>query len=69
MPYWGRQGRMAKVSRSGQRYWSDSSMRTNPSMELPSIITWPARAFSIWDAVMATFFIWPKMSVNCIRMN
>ena len=38
LPYWGRQGRMAKVSRSGQRYWSDSSMRTNPSMELPSIM-------------------------------
>ena len=38
LPYWGRQGRMAKVSRSGQRYWSDSSTRTNPAMELPSIM-------------------------------
>ena len=44
-------------------------MRTKPSMELPSIMIWLFTAFSICEAVMATFFSWPKMSVNCIRMN
>ncbi len=68
-PCWGRQGRMAKVSRSGRRYWSLSLMRTKPSMELPSIMIWSLTAFSIWLAVMATFFSWPKISVNCIRIN
>ena len=69
MPCWGRQGSTVKESRSGYRYMSDSWMRTKPSMELPSIITWLFTAFSIWEAVMATFFSWPKISVNCIRMN
>ena len=69
LPCWGRQGKMTKLSRSGQRYWSDSLMRTKPSMEEPSIMIWLSTAFSIWEAVMATFFSWPKMSVNCIRMN
>ena len=44
-------------------------MRVKPSMELPSIITCPFTAFSIWLTVIATFFSWPKMSVNCMRMN
>ena len=26
-------------------------------------------ARSTWEAVMATFFSWPKISVNCIRIN
>ena len=30
---------------------------------------WLFTAFSICDAVIATFFSWPKMSVNCILMN
>ena len=30
---------------------------------------WLLTAFSIWEAVMATFFSWPKMSVNWRRMN
>ena len=62
-------GTMRKLSRSGYRHWSDSWMRVKPSMEEPSNMTWLFTAFSTWEAVMATFFIWPKMSVNCIRMN
>ncbi len=69
LPCWGRQGSIAKVSGSGCRYWSDSLMRTKPSMELPSIMISLFTAFSTWLAVMATFFSWPKMSVNCMRMN
>jgi len=69
LPCCGRQGSTVKLSRSGRRYWSDSWMRTKPSMELPSIMIWLETAFSICEAVMATFFNWPKMSVNCIRMN
>ena len=30
---------------------------------------WLFTAFSTWEAVIATFFICPKISVNCIRMN
>ena len=30
---------------------------------------WLLTAFSIWEAVMATFFSMPKMSVNWRRMN
>ena len=30
---------------------------------------WLLTAFSIWEAVMATFLSWPKISVNCMRMN
>ena len=44
-------------------------MRTKPSMEEPSNIHWLLTAFSIWDAVMATFLSMPKMSVNCKRTN
>ena len=38
-------------------------------MELPSIIIWLLTAFSICEAVIATFFKVPKTSVNCIRIN
>ena len=69
LPCCGRQGRIVKVSRSGRRYWSLSLMRTKPSIELPSIIISLFTAFSIWLAVMATFFNWPKISVNCMRIN
>lgn len=64
LPCWGRQGKTTKESRSGYRYWSDSSIRTKPSMEEPSNMIWLLTAFSIWEAVMATFLSWPKMSVN-----
>ena len=30
---------------------------------------WLFTAFSIWEAVMATFLSWPKMSVNWRRIN
>ena len=44
-------------------------MRVKPSMELPSIMIWLFRAFSSCPLLMETFFSWPKMSVNCMRMN
>ena len=40
-----------------------------PSMELPSMEIWLLTAFWIWEAVMATFLAWPKISVNCMRMK
>ena len=46
-PWLGRQGNTTKESRLGYRYWSDSSMRTKPSMEEPSNMIWLFTAFSI----------------------
>ena len=40
------QGSTWKVSRSGFRYMSDSSIRTNPSIDEPSNITPPSRAWA-----------------------
>ena len=68
-PWAGRQGKMAKLLRSGNRYWSDSFTRVNPSMEEPSNMIWLFNALPVCEAVMATFFSCPKMSTNCMRMN
>ena len=68
-PRCGRHGKIVKLSRSGYRHWSDSSMRTKPSMEDPSSMISLLTAFSICEAVIATFLSVPKTSVNCIRMN
>ncbi len=60
---------MAKVSRSGFRIMSDSSIRTNPSIDEPSNMISPSSAFSNWLSGTSTFFTAPVMSVNCRRRN
>ncbi len=62
-------GSMTNESVSGDRYMSDSSILTNPSMDEPSNIHLLSRAFSSCFAVIATFFSMPKMSVNWSLMN
>src|SRR5215831_18687941 len=62
-------GSTRNVSRSGFSTMSDSSMRTNPSIELPSNMMSPSSAFSNWLAGTSTFLLMPRMSVNCSRKN
>ena len=62
-------GSRQKVSRSGCKYMSDSSMRTKPSMDEPSNMHSLSSAFRAWLLVMATFLSVPKISVNCKRIN
>ena len=62
-------GKIWKVLRSGARSMSDSSIRTNPSIEEPSNIMSPASAFSNCDAGTSTFLLMPRMSVNCSLRN
>src|SRR5882724_5084904 len=63
------QGRMRNVERSGRRYMSDSSIRTNPSIDEPSNMIWPSSAVGNCRSGISTFLITPRMSVNCSRMN
>ena len=58
-----------RVERSGASSMSDSSMRTNPSIDEPSNMMSPASAFSNCDAGISTFLLMPRMSVNCRRMK
>src|SRR5690349_7171790 len=48
---------------------SDSSIRTNPSIEEPSNMMRPSSASSNCLSGTSTFLIAPRMSVNCRRMN
>src|SRR6267143_429250 len=61
------QGKIWKVPKSGVSSISDSSIRTNPSIEEPSNMISPARAFSNCDAGISTVLLMPRMSVNCSR--
>src|SRR5262245_21203542 len=63
------QGKMRKVEKSGRRYISDSSMRTNPSIDDPSNMILPSSASSNWRSGISTFLIVPRMSVNCRRRH
>src|SRR5476649_1215024 len=62
-------GNTRKVERSGFRYMSDSSIRTNPSIDDPSNMILPSSASSNCRSGISTFLIVPRMSVNCRRMN
>ena len=62
-------GKTWKVARSGLRYMSDSSIRTNPSIDDPSNMMWPSSASSNCPSGTSTFLMTPRMSVNCKRMN
>jgi hypothetical protein len=46
---------------------SDSSIRTNPSIELPSNMMSPSSALANCDDGISTFLLTPRMSVNCRR--
>jgi hypothetical protein len=48
---------------------SDSSIRTNPSMDEPSNMIAPSSASANWRSGTSTFLVTPRMSVNCRRMN
>src|SRR5262249_18455490 len=62
-------GKIRKVARSGRRYMSDSSIRTNPSIDEPSNMMWPSSASSNCRSGTSTFLIAPRISVNWRRMN
>src|SRR5436190_18093576 len=62
-------GKTQNVERSGSRYMSDSSMRTNPSIDEPSNMIRPSSASSNCRSGISTFLIAPRMSVNWRRMN
>src|SRR6266850_2048159 len=55
------------VARSGLSTMSDSSIRTNPSIDEPSNMMSPSSAFSNWLSGTSTFLLTPRMSVNCNR--
>src|SRR5699024_6143774 len=59
------QGKILQVLKSGLRYISDSSTRTNPSIEDPSNIISPSSALPSWVVGISTFLIVPRISVNC----
>src|SRR5688500_12653818 len=63
------QGKTSKVSRSGLRYMSDSSIRTNPSIDEPSNMMAPSSASPNCRSGTSTFLLAPRMSVKCRRMN
>ena len=48
---------------------SDSSIRVNPSIEDPSNMISPSRAFANWLEGTSTFLLAPWMSVNWRRMK
>jgi len=62
-------GKMQNVLRSGFRYMSDSSIRTNPSIEEPSNMILPSSASSNCRSGISTFLMVPRISVNCRRRN
>ena len=61
------QGKIWKVWRSGARSMSDSSIRTNPSIDEPSNMMSPDSALSNCEAGTSTFLLTPRMSVNWSR--
>ena len=63
------QGNTWNVAGSGFRYMSDSSIRTNPSIEDPSNMIRPSSASPNCRSGTSTFLMTPRMSVNCRRMN
>src|SRR2546426_2045830 len=60
-------GSTRNVSRSGRSTMSDSSIRTKPSIDEPSNMMSPSRAFSNWLSGTSTFLLTPRMSVNWRR--
>src|SRR5213075_2964982 len=60
-------GSTRNVSRSGLSTMSDSSIRTNPSIDEPSNMMSPSSAFSNWLSGTSTFLLTPRMSVNWSR--
>src|SRR3989442_11039970 len=62
-------GSVWRVARSGRSTMSDSSIRTNPSMEEPSNMMSPSSALSNWLWGTSTFLLTPRMSVNWSRRN
>src|SRR5258705_1510217 len=60
-------GSTRKVSRSGRSTMSDSSIRTNPSIEEPSNMMSPSSALSNWLSGTSTFLLTPRISVNWRR--
>src|SRR5882762_2868982 len=60
-------GRTRNVSRSGFSTMSDSSIRTNPSIDEPSNMMSPSSAFSNWLSGTSTFLLIPRISVNWSR--
>src|ERR1700758_4466821 len=60
---------MRKVSRSGFKTMSDSSIRTNPSMAEPSNRMSPDSALSNWLSGTSKFLLTPRISVNWSRRN
>src|SRR6266568_2722560 len=60
-------GSTRNVSRSGFGTMSDSSIRTNPSIDEPSNMMSPSSAFSNWLSGTSTFLLTPRMSVNWRR--
>ena len=65
----GRHGITWNVSGSGTRLWSDSLILAKPSIEEPSNIRLPSRAFSSSSGVTLTLFKTPKISINCNLIN
>ena len=64
-PYLGSsQDRTSQVSKSGFKYMSASIILTKPSIEEPSNITFPFKAFSSWATGISTDLIVPMISVN-----
>src|ERR1044071_3048676 len=57
------------VERSGLRYMSDSSVRTNPSIDEPSNVMCTSSASPNCRSGTSTFLVDPRMSVNWSRMN
>ena len=49
---------------SGMRYWSDSAIRVNPSIELPSNQVPCVTESSIWWRGIVTALTMPRMSMN-----
>ncbi len=63
-PLPGCHGISRKVLMSGCRYWSDSAIRVNPSIELPSNhVPWVTEPSSWWMGIV-TALTTPRMSVN-----
>jgi len=62
-------GKIRNVEKSGASSMSDSSMRTNPSIDEPSNMMSPANALANCEAGISTFLFTPRMSVNCRRIE
>ncbi len=58
-------GKITQVSKSGYNFISDSSIRTNPSIDEPSNIISLSSTFSNWLIGTSTFLIVPRISENC----